>query len=74
MSMILYSLIDLREINGFIDEAFESINYNEFLVILSQMAQKRSTPVKRPYEMFHHINMIKKEELKKKILREYEES
>ena len=63
-----------REINGFIDEAFDSINYFEFLVNLSQIAQKRSILVKRPYEMFHHIKMIKKEELKKKILMEYAES
>ena len=63
-----------REINGFIDEAFDSINYFEFLVILSQIAQKRSIVVKIPYEMFHHIKMIKKEELEKKILMEYAES
>ena len=61
-----------KDITNVINEIFQSIHYNEFLVVLSQSAQKRSIAVKRPYEMFHHVKMIKEDELKKNILTEYE--
>lgn len=57
-----------------IDDIFNNMDYLDYLMELSKVAQKQRVEVKRPFEMFQSLRMVKEDELKKNVLMEYQQS